>query len=277
MSDTEAMETANAPLPDEVVEATSKDESTEVSTEAEAPKDADGTEEVSAEANDEQEAPEADESEEPKETKNQRKRRMRREREVTTDTNLRNANNEITRLNEQIEALKVPQYNDFQNPDDYTAERAAHAAQKTILEADKRRASGSVQEAQSQAQADMRTAISDTLIDGNATYKDFETSVRKIPLSENMLGASLETENTTDVLYFLGKNPDEAARINRLAPMAQAIEIGKMSANLSSKTKRITKANPPIKTLKGSTASSDKSPHDMNNDEYRAWRMKSSG
>ncbi|MBL4753625.1 MAG: hypothetical protein JKY52_08555 [Flavobacteriales bacterium] len=274
MSDIEAMETASAPLPDEAIIAASQDESEQVEQEAETPEETEATAEVSAEAEDVDEDIQVDEPEAPKETKNQRKRRMRRERELKTEGKLQDAQQEITRLNQEIGGLKIPNYNDFENPDDYVAERAAHATQRTMLQADAARASGSVQAAQAQVQAERQTAISDTFDEGNGSYKDFNKIVRNesLQLSGNMLSASLEAENTSDVLYFLGKNLDEAARISSLTDIAQVIEIGKMSANLSSKKNRTTKAKPPIKTLKGSSGSVDKNPEEMTNDEYRKWR-----
>lgn len=51
-----------------------------------------------------------------------------------------------------------------------------------------------------------------------------------------------------DVLYHLGSNPAEAARIARLSPLLQAKEIGRIEAALASAppVKRTTSAPPPI-------------------------------
>jgi len=51
-----------------------------------------------------------------------------------------------------------------------------------------------------------------------------------------------------DVLYHLGSNPAEAARISRLSPLMQAKEIGRIEANLASSppVKRTTSAPPPL-------------------------------
>ena len=49
-----------------------------------------------------------------------------------------------------------------------------------------------------------------------------------------------------EVIYFLGSNPKEAARISRLPPVLQAKEIGKIEANLAS--------SPPVKKTSSAPA-----------------------
>ena len=49
-----------------------------------------------------------------------------------------------------------------------------------------------------------------------------------------------------DVLYWLGTNPKEAARIARLNPLLQAKEIGKIEASLG--------ANPPVRKASSAPA-----------------------
>ena len=116
----------------------------------------------------------------------------------------------------------------------------------------------------------------------------------------------VETDSPDDLLYYLGKNPDEADRLNDLNPKAKARELAKMEAKLESgeivlendegsektvsetdqtednKTpaekqtpkKKTTKAPAPISTLDGEGSHTQKSVNDMTTKEFRAYRMK---
>lgn len=271
--DDEAMEVAD--LPDEV-EYTATTEATREEPEDEAKDDAKADEtDASTEADDEPGA--AKDDDKPSESKAQRKRRMRREREIAQQGELERASKDIDRLKKRIAALTAPEYNQFDNPDDYIAERAAHAAQRRVLEADVERANEASQVAMSGVNAEKAQAISDALDEGRAAHADFEAVVRSpaLALSQGMLDAAVEADNSPDVLYFLGKNPDETRRISSLGPVAQAVEIGRLSAKLSSPTKRQTSAPPPIKPVRGNSGKFEKTPGDMTYAEYSAWRAKS--
>ena len=77
-------------------------------------------------------------------------------------------------------------------------------------------------------------------------YDDFEMVAYNpnLPVTEAMAQSIQASDIGPDVLYFLGSNPNEAARISRLNPILQAKEIGKVEASLMS--------NPPVR--KTSTA-----------------------
>lgn len=65
-------------------------------------------------------------------------------------------------------------------------------------------------------------------------YDDFEQVAynQTLPVTEVMKITIMESEQGPDVLYWLGSNPKEAARISRLSPAAQAKEIGRIEARL---------------------------------------------
>lgn len=77
-------------------------------------------------------------------------------------------------------------------------------------------------------------------------YDDFEHVAYNpdLPVTEYMAQTIQASDDGPDILYWLGSNPQEAARIARLNPILQAKEIGKIEASLAS--------NPPVK--KTSTA-----------------------
>lgn len=73
--------------------------------------------------------------------------------------------------------------------------------------------------------------LKDKLDTASDKYDDFDDVVRsnKVPFTETMRDASLLLPNPEDVLYKLGKNPEELARITKLHPIDQTKEMMKLS------------------------------------------------
>ena len=95
-------------------------------------------------------------------------------------------------------------------------------------------------------QADLLDAYHDREEQARDKYDDFEQVAYNpnLPVTEVMAQSIQASDIGPDVLYHLGSNPSEAARIARLSPILQAKEIGKIEASMA--------ANPPVK--KTSTA-----------------------
>lgn len=79
-------------------------------------------------------------------------------------------------------------------------------------------------------------------------YDDFDQVAYNpnLPVTEAMARSIQASDVGPDVLYWLGSNPKEAARIARLDPILQAKEIGKVEASLSS--------NPPVRKASNAPA-----------------------
>jgi hypothetical protein len=81
-------------------------------------------------------------------------------------------------------------------------------------------------------------------------YTDFKQVAYNpsLPITAEMAETIRASDQGPDVLYHLGSNPAEAARIARLSPLLQAKEIGRIEAALASSppVKRTTSAPPPI-------------------------------
>jgi hypothetical protein len=73
--------------------------------------------------------------------------------------------------------------------------------------------------------------LQDHLDKASDKYDDFDEVVRgnDTPFTPAMRDAALLIDNPGDVLYKLGKNRDELARISKLHPIDQAREINKLS------------------------------------------------
>ena len=99
---------------------------------------------------------------------------------------------------------------------------------------------------QARQQAEIAGAYYEREESARDKYDDFDQVAynENLPVTEVMAQSIQASDVGPDVLYWLGTNPKEAARIARLNPILQAKEIGKIEASLA--------ADPPAR--KSSTA-----------------------
>ena len=96
-----------------------------------------------------------------------------------------------------------------------------------------------------------------------------------LPVSDTMADAITLMDDGPQVLYHLGKNPQEAARISQLPSNLQALELGRLEARLSMpQPKTASSSPPPIKPLSAGGESVTKSPDEMTTKEWLDWRNK---
>jgi len=91
--------------------------------------------------------------------------------------------------------------------------------------------------------------------DARDRYEDFDAVARNnnFPVTPVMAEAIKAASIGPDILYYLGSNPNESARIANLPPVLQVKEIGKIEARLEDKPlepKKTTTAPPPINPVK---------------------------
>lgn len=91
------------------------------------------------------------------------------------------------------------------------------------------------------AQAELLDAYHDREEEARGKYDDFEQVAYnpKLPVTDAMAQTIQASDIGPDVIYWLGSNPKEAARISALPGLLQAREIGKIEAKLAT--------NPPVK------------------------------
>lgn len=87
-----------------------------------------------------------------------------------------------------------------------------------------------------------------------------------------MVQAILNAENGPDVAYYLGSNPEKAAEIAKLNPVAQVMAMGRIAAELARPKSNTSKAPAPINPLASRAAALPKSPDEESMDEYAARR-----
>lgn len=124
---------------------------------------------------------------------------------------------------------------DFVSTDDYAEALAERKAEELLARREAAR-----------QQAELLDAYHEREEQARDKYDDFEQVAYNpnLPVTEAMAQSIQASDIGPDVLYWLGSNPNEAARISRLSPILQAKEIGKIEASMTS--------NPPVR--KTSTA-----------------------
>lgn len=113
---------------------------------------------------------------------------------------------------------------------------------------------------------------------GAETFPDFTQAVQTLDalgITTEQVQNLLGMDDAHAVIYHLGKNPEEAARILALSPLQQGRELERLSAKApkAPAPKAVSDAPKPITPVE-SSARSHKSPADMTTEEWMAWRNK---
>lgn len=145
-----------------------------------------------------------------------------------------------------------PKSEDFSTYDEFIEALADYKAESKIVELDTKRKQAeieNVRKTEEQRQEERRYALMEN---GEDKYDDFQEVVKasKLQIAEPAYLAILESDLSSDLVYFLAKNDEEANRISQLSPYAQAKEIGKLEDKLAQRpTKKTSNAPEPIKPI----------------------------
>jgi len=205
------------------------DEATEVATpETEQTSENTSTEDAESETAETPEA-KAEEAAKPKVDLKQRKiaKQARENREMKRE------NTRLSKMLEmQIETAskaskegEAPKIENYETMDEYLDARDMHRDSKRETKQAKPEPTGGAHE--------------DMFMHGAERYEDFEEVVNSSStITPDMARAVFEVDDLdlqTDIAYFIGNNPKEAARISRLSPVRQMAEITKLEIKLSTK------------------------------------------
>lgn len=138
--------------------------------------------------------------------------------------------------------------NDFETTDAYLEALATRKAEELVRH---------------QRDVETRTAVVEkfeqSVEKASEKYPDFEELVfnPNLPVSTVMRDAIFLLDDGAEVLYHLGSNPAESARISKLPPVQQAIEIGRLHAKFAQNppVKKVSNASAPISPIKAKGAS----------------------
>ena len=178
----------------------------------------------------------------------------------------------LARMEESKTQAKEPKRDDYDDPDQYVADLAAFRSVQSISAMEAQRAKETADGFDTSAQNHAAEMWKMQIEDARERFTDFEAVAYSAPISDSVATLIATTEGGADIAYHLGKNHHIAARLSQMSQLEAAIEIGKLSASLSSPQAKLkTGAPPPIKPVSGRGAGARKSPSEMSMAEYEAW------
>lgn len=276
MPDQEAIEVALADLSDvNSAESESSTSDFEVS-------DADTDEaEQQEQVSDEAEESDGEDAEQETETKSQRRRRLRREREQAKEAEIARLQRENQRLEQRAKGLQPPSRDQFYDEADYTAALAAYNVRRQDAESDYERINTEYSAVEEGDAEQFQESVTDFNAEGSAKYKDFTEKLTRDPkeggpqITHMMAEAMMESDVGVDVAYYLATHVKESAEIAKLPPLQQIRALYELEAKVSQpKAAPVSKAPPPVKPVRGGSASASKPVSEMSMAEYYAHRKK---
>lgn len=113
---------------------------------------------------------------------------------------------------------------------------------------------------------------------GAEAFPDFMSAVQTLDalgISGDQVNSLLGMDDAHKVIYSLGKNPEEAARILALPPLQQGRELERLASKPApvAPPKAVSKAPAPITPVDGGTTA-DVDPSKMSMDDWAKWRAK---
>ena len=156
-------------------------------------------------------------------------------------------------VTDATEAPKAPNSLNYDSDDDYQKAMDVWLDQATDRKLSQKEKQAEEKRVQVQQQEVFQTWESKQS-DFADKYEDYYdvAHAEDLPISKDMVEALTSSDKGPEILYHLGRNPQEAARICQLPPIAAAREIGKIEAKIAlTPPKKTTNAPPPINTLSG--------------------------
>lgn len=209
--------------------------------------------------------------------------KARREAERLAETRaqtIKELEDELKKAKSQIPAKDKPKLDDFESEAEFMEALADWKVDQRLREKNEQDEKATRETTEKQAIDREYEALDGIMEKGRTKYADFNTLVldEALTISQPMVEVILFSDVAEDLYYYLGKNPDESARIAKLPPMKAAHEIGKIEAKLTAPPpppppKKLPQAPDPITPVK-TTGAIEKDPNDMTPREYREWREK---
>ena len=191
------------------------------------------------------------------------------------------AQRRATELQQQLEALRnpvdpnEPKLEQFDDIEKFAEAKAKYRSEKLLKEREEKEKSEAATRSQTEFQNRLSQNWETRTAEVDDKYPDFDEVVGDIKPTTWFTQAIMSAENAPDVAYHLGKHPEEAHRIAKLAPIDGIREIGKMEAKLAlqpDKPKTPSKAPEPIQPVAGVEAPASDEPSE--NDDMESWIKK---
>ena len=171
-----------------------------------------------------------------------------------------------------------PKVDDFSTYEDYLSALADHRADAKVNAKFAEMQQAESQKTAARQRAERDQAFQAKVQDFREAHDDFDSVVQNpsLPISQDMVTLLNISDKGPELLYHLGKNPNEAARIAALPRDHAAMEMGRLEARLGAiRPKTSTSAPPPIEPLSEGRGSLSKDQDKMTSSEWRRWRENS--
>jgi hypothetical protein len=168
----------------------------------------------------------------------------------------------------------TPKPEQFASYEAFLEAKAEWKAEQKVTEVLQRQQESTRQQTASQRQAEVQQSWDKQVDAAVELYDDFEEVALSpdVPVSGAMAEAIQLADKGADVLYYLGKHREEAAKIARMDPLRAAVAIGRIEATLARPVpKKTTNAPAPISPV-GARAAVSKDPDRMSTQEWLRWR-----
>jgi hypothetical protein len=174
----------------------------------------------------------------------------------------------------------MPDRFDYDSDEDFTAAKQKFQHDNamyfnTIIE---KREQAAIAKQQNTARQNVMSQRQQTLTQklsaGREKYHDFDMVMAnpQTQYSETMIEGLTDAENSADIAYHLGQNPQEAAKIMQMPPLQQVMAIGKLDVQVAAAKPKTTKAPPPSEPVAAGSSGAVVDPDKMTADEWRKWR-----
>jgi len=146
-----------------------------------------------------------------------------------------------------------PTRDQFDDPDAYTEHLSAWSGRQAV----KAYQLEQQQAAENASQSEHIQKVQKSWVDGREKavekYPDYAEVAENpdIAIAHHVGVAIVNSPQSHDIAYWLGKNPSEAARISALSPLQAAMEIGAIGQRLASEKPAVSKAPAPVKPIGG--------------------------
>lgn len=229
--------------------------------------------EETTEATENTDNPDSESDDSPKDEKPEKEAKRNR----GAERRIKQQNRENRRLKEEMEAMQAKiaelsgERQEQVSRDDYATEEdyldAVFEKRQEAIESAKQARQAKAQEIEIEAR---RESIMDEALE---LIEDFDSDkFEKVPVTENMATAIINSDEGAELVAFLYENPKEAEKISSLAAGKQQAAIGRLEARLAQEsTVEKSKAPPPVNPLKGGSNTGSRTYKPMSTADYIKW------
>lgn len=211
--------------------------------------------------------------------------RAERERDRLLDVLLQERGGGKPQAEQKAKPAGLPKQADYENYEDYIDARVAYRADQVVEQRLQTARQDSQKAQQARTQRDLEQAYHQRVDEARDQYEDFDEVAYSddVQITAVMRDALVESEFGPHVQYYLGDNPDEAAKIAALSPTAQIRAIGRLETRFANKAeekseageaetgapaRKTTSAPPPVKAFGGKKASGNVHPDKLDINEW---------